>query len=603
MTTAARALPHWDMTVIYPGLESPAFEAGFKEAVDDIAALAALWDEYDVGLREPAPLDDATAPAVETVIDRYNAVLARLTTLSTYIYSFITTDSRDDVAQAAQSRLQQQTMLLSQLGTRFVAWIGSLDVEGLIERSETARAHAFALRQAREQARRLMSPAEEALAAELELTGGTAWAKLYSNVASQLLVPVELDGERRELPMSEIRNLSHNPDRDVRRRAYEAELDAWSHAAVPIAAALNSIKGQGNALSARRGWASPLDVALFGNNIDRATLDAMLEAAYASFPDFRRYLRAKARALGVPALAWYDLNAPIGVDREPWGWDDAERFIVEQFGGFAPRLRQLAARAFRERWIDAEPRPGKRDGAFCTLLRGPESRILANYSPVFDSVSTLAHELGHAYHNLNLAERTMLQRSTPMTLAETASTFCETIIMQAGLRRADAQGQLLLLESSLGGACQIVVDITSRYLFESRVFAARKERELSVDDFKRLMTEAQAETYGDGLDADTYHPYMWAVKSHYYSAGRSYYNFPYMFGQLFGLGLYARYQDDPERFVAGYDDLLSSTGLADAATLAARFGIDIRTPDFWTASLDVVRRDIDRFASLVPAAG
>jgi len=172
--------------------------------------------------------------------------------------------------------------------------------------------------------------------------------------------------------------------------------------------------------------------------------------------------------------------------------------------------------------------------------------------------------------------------------------------MQAGLRRADAQGQLLLLESSLGGACQIVVDITSRYLFESRVFAARKERELSVEDFKRLMTEAQAETYGDGLDADTYHPYMWAVKSHYYSAGRSYYNFPYMFGQLFGLGLYARYQDDPERFVAGYDDLLSSTGLADAATLAARFDIDIRTPDFWTASLDVVRRDIDRFASLVP---
>jgi oligoendopeptidase F len=218
-------------------------------------------------------------------------------------------------------------------------------------------------------------------------------------------------------------------------------------------------------------------------------------------------------------------------------------------------------------------------------------------------VSTLAHELGHAYHNLNLAGRTMLQRATPMALAETASIFCETLVTQAGLRHAGDQERLVLLESWLQGSCQVVVDISSRFLFEQRVFEQRRAHELSVDDFNGLMLQAQRETYGDGLDESTLHPYMWAVKSHYYSAARSYYNYPYMFGLLFGLGLFARYQEEPGAFVATYDDLLSSTGLDDAATLAGRFGIDIRTPEFWRSSLDVIRADIDRFETLVDAEG
>ena len=213
-------------------------------------------------------------------------------------------------------------------------------------------------------------------------------------------------------------------------------------------------------------------------------------------------------------------------------------------------------------------------------------------------MSCLAHELGHGYHNLNLAQRTMLQRDTPMTLAETASIFCETIVREAALRKADKQEQIMILEASLQGSCQVVVDITSRFLFEQRVFEARKQRELSIDELNTLMLEAQRETYGDGLDESRLHPYMWAMKPHYYSTEVSFYNYPYMFGLLFGLGLYAQYQQDPEQFKQGYDDLLSSTGLADAATLAAQFGIDIRAADFWRASLDIVRGDIDRFEEL-----
>jgi oligoendopeptidase F len=231
-------------------------------------------------------------------------------------------------------------------------------------------------------------------------------------------------------------------------------------------------------------------------------------------------------------------------------------------------------------------------------VRGDESRILMNFEPSLDSLSTLAHELGHGYHNVNLAHRTPLQRQTPMTLAETASIFCETIVSNATLvQTSDRLQKIHILETELQGQAQVVVDIHSRFLFEQRVFQGREARELSVEELCALMLEAQKETYGDGLNAETLHPYMWAMKPHYY--GSSFYNYPYTFGLLFGLGLYAQYQADPENFKVHYDDLLSSTGMFDAASLAARFGFDVRSEAFWAGSLDQIRVRIDEFVSLV----
>ncbi|HEY0602215.1 MAG TPA: M3 family oligoendopeptidase [Herpetosiphonaceae bacterium] len=599
MSSSAQTLPHWDMSVIYPSLNSPEFAEGFQALVQSITDLEQIFDTHNIAEREAAPLDDATVQAFETVIERYNAVLYDHRTISAYISSFTTTNSRDNEAQNKLSQLQQQTVRLTLLDTRFTAWIGSLDVEALIERSQVAQDHAFMLRQSKLQAEHLMSPAEEALAAELSVSASTAWAKLHSNLTSQLIVPFERDGKAEDLPMSMIRNLAFEADRDVRRKAYEAEIASWEQAALPLATALNSIKGEVNTLSKRRGWESPLAAACFDNNIDRETLDAMMHAARESFPDFRRYLHAKARAIGVEKLTWYDLFAPVGTSSKVWNFDVATDFIVEQFGSFSNKMSEFAQRAFRENWVDAEPRPGKRDGAYCMAVRKDESRVFSNFKPAFGGMSTLAHELGHAYHNLNLAERTMLQRATPMVLAETASIFCETIVRNAAMQQSDTQEQISILEATLESACQVVVDISSRFIFEQSVFEAREQSELSVDDFCRLMLDAQRETYGEGLDQQVLHPYMWAVKGHYYSGGRSFYNFPYMFGLLFGLGLYARYQEDAESFKRGYDELLSSTGLADAATLAARFDIDIRTPDFWRSSLDIIRADIQRFEELI----
>lgn len=597
--STVRTLPHWDMTVIYPGLASPEFEQGFAHVIGIIQQLSQCFDSHSIKEQPPTALTEETIQAFEEVVNQLNAVIEETLTLNVYISCFVSTNTQDTLAQARLSELQQPLVSLRQLGTRFTAWIGSLDVEALLERSQVAKEHAYMLSKAKARAAHLMTPLEETLAAELNVSGGTAWAKLHGDVTSQLSVPVELVGEQQVLPMSMIRNLAYDADRTVRKQGYEAELAGWKRVAVPLAAALNSIKGEVITLARQRHWPSPLDASLFDSNIDRETLEAMLTAAQESFPDFRRYLHAKARSLNLPRLAWYDLFAPIGEGDKVWEYEEATQFIVQQFGTFSSRLSNFAARAFREQWIDAEPRPGKVDGAYCTPLRKDESRVFANFKPSYGGVSTLAHELGHGYHNLNLAQRTALQQETPMTLAETASIFCETIIRHAAMQDASTEEQIAILEASLQGSCQVVVDITSRFLFEQRVFERRKQRELSVDELNTLMVEAQSETYGDGVEATTLHSYMWAMKPHYYSSEFSFYNYPYMFGLLFGLGLYARFQKDPDAFKKGYDDLLSQTGLADAATLAAQFGIDIRSVDFWRASLDIIRNDINQFEQLI----
>jgi pepF/M3 family oligoendopeptidase len=596
--TTTELLPHWDMSVVYPSLGSPEFAQAFNECAQKIAELSQRFDEHHVYRHDTITIDDALVQAFEIVVQQYNTVHKQIYTLFVYITCFVDTNSHDTLAQARKSELQRHTVVLSQLETRLTAWIGSLDVEALIGRSTIASDHAFALRKMKELAMHLMAPVEDVLASELNATGRSAWSKLYGDITSQLTVELEVEEQLRTLPMSTIRNMAYEADRDLRRRAYEAELRGWQRVAVPLAAAMNSIKGEVNTLARHCKWQSPLHASLFDNNIDYATLEAMLAAARKAFPDLRRYLHAKAKALHLEKLAWYDLFAPLVSETRVWSFAAAADFIVEQFGSFSSRLADFAARAFREQWIDAEPRSGKRDGAYCLALRGDESRIFANFKPSFNAVSTLAHELGHGYHYMNLAQRTYLQGLYPVPLDETASTFCETIICRAALQKADRQEEIAILEEWLQGACQIVVDIISRFLFEQRVFEKRKQRELSVDELNALMIEAQRETYGDGLDQEVLHPYMWAVKQHYYMTHRLFYNYPYLFGLLFGLGLYARYQQDPETFRKAYDDLLSSTGMADVATLAARFDIDVHAETFWTTSLDALRQDVARFEEL-----
>jgi pepF/M3 family oligoendopeptidase len=586
------ALPRWDLTTIFPTLDSPEFAA----AKDELIRLVEAAERETENLQ---PGDDVAT--VEHWLESLTRIREIYSDLESYLELIIAADSRDDAAQGALSSLLLVQARIAKIRTRFTAWVGALDVESIIESSQLAKDHALVLRKAKVSAGHLMETSQEELAADLTLSGGKAWGRLHNDLTSQIEVSFEREpGQVELLPMSEVRNLAMEADRDLRRRAYEAEIEAWKRWETPIAAALNGVKGEHSTLSARRGWNEVLDQALFQNHIDRKTLDAMFSAARKAFPDLGRYFAAKARALGIGKLTWYDLFAPLSDSDKVWSWDEAVAFLLDQFGSFSPRMRGLAERSIDERWIDVGPRPGKVGGAFCQPIGKDASRVLMNYTPAFDEVSTLAHELGHAYHNLAIAGRPFLQKEeTPMTLAETASTFCETILRKAAIAQGTPEEALTILEGALQDAAQIVVDISSRFLFEQAVFARRSEGVLSAAEFSELMLQAQRDTYGDGLDADLLHPYMWAAKGHYYSLDYPYYNYPYMFGLLFGLGLYAQYEKDPEPFKANYDELLASTGESDAATLAARFGIDIQSEAFWDESLNVIREDIDEFVRLV----
>jgi pepF/M3 family oligoendopeptidase len=562
----------------------------------EIRKLVPLFEARQVRRRPDGAVDEPLAAAFDEVTGRLNALYQDLRTVRTYVRCFVSIDASDDRAQSLLSELEAASVTLDQLGTRYTAWTGSMDAEALLALSQVARDHEYWVRRAQVLSRRQMAENEEGLAAELAPMGLNGWAKLHSDVSALLTVPVTTRDAERTLPMSAVRSLANDPDRETRRAAYEAELRAWESVAVPLAGALNGVKGYQRVVRERRGWADDVEPTLFSNGIDRETLEAMQQACVESFPDFRRYLHAKARALGLARLAWYDLQAPLGGASAVYPWPEAEACIREQFGAYSERMASFADRAFRERWIDAEPRPGKEGGAYCTGIRPGESRVLMNYDGSFNSVSTLAHELGHAYHNLNLKDRAPLQNRTPSTLAETASIFCETLVFEAALRQAAGAERLGLVEVSLQRDLLVVVDIHSRFLFEKAVFQRRAQRELTAREFCELMLDAQRQTYGDGLDEACLHPYMWAVKGHYY--GPTFYNYPYTFGLLFGLGLYAQYGEDPEGFRSGYDALLSSTGQADAATLAARFGIDTRSLAFWRSGLDVIRRSIQEFETL-----
>ena len=592
-------LPRWDVTTYYPSLESRELSVGHEEVVADLARLVALYDRHDVrggAARTPTPADVA---AFDEVVAATNDLLERVRLLGAYLYTFTSTDAGNDTAAGLRSRLQNELTDLTRLTTRFSAWVARLGPEALIAASEEAAAHAHPLRRAARAAAHQMTEDEEGLAADLRLTGSTAWARLHGEMTSRLTATVHgPDGAEETLPMSVVRGMAHDADPARRKAAYDAELAAWETVTVPLAAALNGAKGETIVLNRRRGWADALEPALFTNGVDRDTLDAMHEAVTASLGDFHRYLRAKAATLGHDGpLPWWDLFAPVGDAADAQvSWTEAVSQVTDAFGGYSASLAGLVERATADQWIDAEPRTGKEGGAFCMPMRGAESRVMLNFDGSANSVQTLAHELGHAYHNTNLAERTPMQRQTPMALAETASIFCETIMVEAGLALTPPERRLGLLDTDLQGACQVVVDIHSRFLFESALCERRQQQALSVTELNELMVDAQRRAYGAGLDHDELHPYMWAVKGHYFTP---FYNWPYTFGLLFGIGLYARYRDDPDRFRAGYDDLLSATGLDDAAGLAGRFGIDVRSSDFWSSSLDVLRARIDAFEALV----
>jgi pepF/M3 family oligoendopeptidase len=596
-TQQQTALPRWSVADVHQSFDARSFTDAMESAGAGVTRLEALFEEHNVRAITPRRVQSADGEAADSVISTFNNVVEAQEILGAYIYATVSTDSRNERAQGLLSEMETLDARVSPLLARLADWVAALGTEQLATVSTEARDHMGPLERLQARAEHQMSEVEEGLYSELGTTGSSAWGRLQGDLTSQLSTEVHLPTGTKTMPMAAVRGLSTDSDLNVRKAAYEAEMRAWPTIAVACAAAMNSIKGEANVVNRRRKWKQPLDASLYSNNVSLETFNAMQSAVHASLPDFRRWMRVKAKLVGdTNGLSWWNLSAPLSISPGPISWDQGISLVKGAFASYSDRLSHLVDRSINEQWLDAEPREGKVGGAFCMSFVDDRSLVLLNWSGSVDSAQVTAHELGHAYHNTQLAHRTALQKRLPMALAETASIFCETLVVEEGLSRLQGDDRLALLDVDLIGANQVVVDIHSRFLFETEVFARRQKRTLGVSELNEIMLSAQRDAYGDGLDQTTAHPHMWVLKPHYY--GSHFYNWPYTYGLLFGLGLYAQYQLDPEKFRDGYDDVLSRAGMDTAEQLGQAFGIDVTSESFWTASLDVLRARMRNYEQL-----
>jgi pepF/M3 family oligoendopeptidase len=609
-------VPRWDLSPIYPSLASPEFAAAKARIAELTVELLAHLPlaPAPIGAAKAEGLGDWLAKALELE----NATGSLYETLSAYAYASYSTATGDASAIAQINAMEELGLPLRRAEVLFRNALAArrAEVEALLADSSHARdprvaLFAFHIREELFWQSRQMAPELEDLAADLSRSGGDAWARLQESLTSMASAVWNAEtGERKTLV--ELRNLAYDRDRAVREKAYRLELELCQSMKVPAAAALNGVKGFTVTLNARRGWAGALDKSIEQARITRQTLDSLIGSLEESLPSWRRYLRAKARMLALDKCAFFDLFAPVSGPGETYSFSGARDFIVEKFSSFDPEMGDFASRAFAGRWIDAEPREGKVGGGYC--IDFPEAkacRVLCNFDGSFNSVNTIAHELGHAWHAERVRGLPYVYTQYPMTLAETASIFSETLVFEGALKAASRPGQptepraatqrAALLELHLQDACQVIVDILSRFYFERSVFERRARAELSPEELCELMLDAQKRSYGDGLDPERLHPYMWLVKGHYYSQDLAFYNFPYAFGQLFGAGLYARYEAEGRAFVKVYRGILEDTGKASAVAVTARAGFDIEKPEFWREGLAIFARQVEAFEKTLTA--
>ena len=578
----------WNLDPIYTGFDDPAFETDLTELKETVAR----FEELTAALSEADPTERLRCGIeLEERIQDLTAKLLGYASLRQ------TADTRNPEAGSRIGRIMNIYSGMAAPMAVFEDWASKLpDLMERVKANPVLAEYEFLFKNISEFSRYLLPSIGEAVMAKMQLSGGDAWTEMHQYLTST--VPVSYRGETTNL--SAIRNLAYDPDPQVRKDAYEAELACYDRIKDAVAYALNSIKLETISNCRLRGYTSPLEQTLKHSYMKKETLDAMFGAIDEYLPKFWQYLKAKGKALGHEnGLPWYDMFAPMGKSSTKFTAETTRDYLVEQFRNFNPAEADMIARAFDEAWIDFYPRDGKAGGAFCAEVWClGESRILTNFDGMFTDVVTLAHELGHAYHNECVKDHRPLNRDYSMPVAETASTFNECVVMASAIAKAaDKDEKIALIESQLQDTTQIICDIYSRYRFESMVFENREERFMDADTLCGFMTEAQKLSYGDGLDHSCMHPYMWVCKSHYY--GTTFYNFPYAFGGLFARGLYAQYEKEGAAFVPKYNKLLHTTPVASAEDTARVAGIDLTDMNFWRAALRTVADQIDLFCQLV----
>ena len=573
----------WTLEDLYPSFESQEFK-------QDVEAYKALKGKF-----ESLTLEDSIEgiTQVVTLLEESTVLTGRL---YNYIHLTLATDTTHEIATQVEVQLAGVSADLQATYAKVSKFLGMIQTD--ITTDPFLAEYHYYFEEAKKDATHLLSDELEEVLAKMSISGGKAWSQLFDFMWSS--AQGEYKGE--VVTLSEIRGKAYDSDAEVRKSAYEAELKMYDAIKEPIAFSLNHIKKEVLTTSQLRGFESPLAHTLEASRMSRETLDALLEAIREYLPNFRKYLRHKAALLGHEnGLPFYDLFAPVGNSSRTFTVEESKDYLIENFKTFSADLAEMTEEFFDKHYIDFYPRKGKVGGAFCANLPMiKQSRVLTNFTGSLSDVVTLAHELGHAYHGLHIENHRPLNQDYSMPVAETASTFNENIIMNTAIKEASDEEKIALIESQLQDTTQIIVDIYSRYLFESAVFENREQSFMFSKDLEEMMLSAQKEAYGDGLDQSYLHPYMWACKPHYYSTGLSFYNFPYAFGGLFSKGLYAIYQEQPEGFVEKYQELLRATTVSSVEDTAKVLGVDVSTPEFWKKALAEVAESIEAFIALTP---
>ncbi|MCT4686892.1 M3 family oligoendopeptidase [Vallitalea sp.] len=588
---------HWDLTSLYTSFDDPKMDKDLQDVKDEIQSLK-KWFDKDLNDNKLNDTDKITyilrqMTSIDYKMDRY-AAYARLQSA---------TDTTNQTALEKLNTIEALYPDYTQLEVMFGDYISKIvEFDKIISSSSYLQEHKYILQEMVEINKHSLDSDTESIIARMKNTGSSAWTKLHQQLLSTLQVelPAKYGLEEEIKPISAVRNMAYSQDENVRKRAYESELEAYKKITLPMSACLNGIKGEAITQTELRGFSSPLDMTLFYSRMDNKILDALLKAIEEGLPIVRKYLKKKAQVLGYDnGLPWYELYAPLGKEVSKITYEEAKHIVYDNFRSFNPNLADFAQMAFDKNWIDVEPRAGKRGGAFCSNLPIGESRVLLNFDGALTNVITLAHELGHGYHGHCLKDEELLNRSYTMPIAETASTFCETIIIKSALASWDDKKRFEILNDQVIRYVGIIMDIYSRFVFEKALFEKRKNATLSVGQICDLMADAQEKAYGDALDYRFNHPYMWVNKVHYYYASRNYYNFPYAFGLLLAKGLYAMYENEGDSFLSKYDTLLRETGKNSIYGIGQSVGIDLTNVRFFRGGLGMIEDDINMLVDLI----
>lgn len=583
----------WDLESIFPGgSDSPQFAAYIDELRAGIADLEQKVEALNVAA-EPAEW--------KLVIDHIQELMAKQRQAAAFISCLTAQDVHDNKAKLLSGQVRQigasfQSVLVN-FDDRLNKYPDSL-WDSFIENEVFADLR-FAINERRKRAKNRLCAHRESLANDLAVDGYHAWSDLYYTIVGRMGIDIEADDEVKTVSMGQAANLLASPERELRQQVFTKYEQAWAQEAELFSSCLNHLAGYRLTLYRHRKWDDVLSEPLEINRMSADTLAAMWDTISKNKAKVVQYLNRKAELLGLDKLSWYDLDAPLGSSQAKMSYDRGAEFIVEQFHKFDPKLAEFAANALENRWVEAEDRPGKRAGGFCTSFpNSNESRIFMTYSGTLGNVSTLAHELGHAYHQHVMQGVSQMNQRYAMNVAETASTFAEMLVADAAIKNASTdEERLVLLEDKIQRVVAFFMNIHARFLFETRFYERRKKGLVSVEELNELMVTAQKEAYVDSLAQ--YHPYFWASKLHFYITGTPFYNFPYTFGYLFSSGIYAQALEAGPGFAEKYRELLRDTGRMRVEDLArVHLGVDLTKPDFWQDAVNLALADIDEFLVL-----